>query len=477
MHDPMTTNGPPAQPISEGPTGTLELERSQALLSRARETVAGGDSSSQRVGQGQLPTVIEAGDGAYKMDADGNRYLDLQAGYGPLLFGHRHPAVIEAVVRQARDSGTHFGMPHPLNAEVAELICELVPGVDLVRFSASGSEAALQGLRLARAATGRSTVLKFEGHYHGFSDSVSSKLHPSQAEVSVVQPGAPGQPAACLADLRLAPWNDEVALLEALDDGLAAVICEPIMANSGVIPPRPGYLELLRAETARRGIVLIFDEVITGFRVAAGGAAERYGVTPDLVIMAKALGGGLPLAALGGTRDLMDLYAERRATSGGTYAGSPIALAGAKATLQMILERRQDLYPRLDRVAEQLQDGFRQALRANGIPAVVQGVGSIFQVFMVSRPIDAIHDYRTAVANVLPERFTLWQHALQRHGVYVHPDQWELFFASAVMDDEDVRLAVQAAERAAAELYRGSLSESDDRALTSQDAGFADLSD
>ena len=297
----------------------------------------------------------------------------------------------------------------------------------------------------------------FDGTYHGWTDTLFAETHPPvealEADPPVLVPRAAGLPPECLAHLHQAPWNDVAALERALDrlDGvLAAVVCEPVMGNSGCIEPEPGMLERLRELTRARGILLVFDEVITGFRLAPGGAQERYGVVPDLTVLAKAMGGGLPAAAFGGRQDLMDLLATGTAFHGGTYAGNPLALAGAAATLRILEQERDAVYPELYRRSRTLVDGLREAAADAGVPAVVQGPGPMFQVFLVAEddPRTPLRSYRDVLARADRRRFLRWQRELQIQGVYVHPDQYECSFVTIAHDDAAIGDALAAAAAA-----------------------------
>jgi glutamate-1-semialdehyde 2,1-aminomutase len=441
----------------------LKHDASKEMFDRARRVIAGGESSSVRITT--EPLVIVSGEGPRIRDADGNEYLDYQLGFGPLLFGHRPPAIVEAVREQAQERGMLFAMPHSLNHEVGERVVELVPSIELLRFANSGTEAAASAVRTARAATGKNTVLKFEGHYHGWSDSLFPALHPSLEELGPeesprVEPAVGGLPPACVSDLVLCSWNrpDLVErVMEQRGGEIACMICEPVMSNSGVIPPDDGFLEFLRQICDRYRVLLVFDEVITGFRLAPGGAQERFGVTPDLSVIGKALGGGVPVAAFGGRADLMQLHADGRAFHGGTYSGNPISLAGARAALDLIREGQPGMHEGLDARGRRLADGLLDATRSAGLNTVVNACGPLMQLFFVREGVEQIRSYRDVMAAVPDfERFHRFAALLLEEGVYIHPDQFEQWFVSTEHTDEDITTTIEAVSRAAETLRKES---------------------
>ena len=455
-----------SRPIAQAATAAPrdDLERSRAAMARARELLPGGESTNARVVAGVEELVIASGTGCRFEDLDGNVYLDYLGAYGPLILGHRHPEVTAAVIDRLSRRGALFTMPHELNAIVAERVCAMVPGIELIRFANSGTEAMMSAVRLARAATGRLGVLKFAGHYHGWSDTLAAPVHPTQDDrpgvAHPIEPRSPGIPRECTAHLYEIEWNDEGLLEETvgrLSDRLAAIVCEPLMGNTGCIEAEHGFLERLRELASRHSIVLIFDEVITGFRVAAGGAQERFGVTPDLTVVAKAMGGGYPVAALGGRRDLMELFTDGRAYHGGTFAGNPIGLAGAAATLEILDRERDTIYPELYRRGRMLMDGLRESAARAGVPVAVQGPGPMFQVFVLDdadpSPILCFADAR---ARVRKDLFLRLHDELRRRGIYVHPDQFECWFVSAAHDDDAIAQTIDASEDAFAALAAAS---------------------
>ncbi|MGH2391545.1 MAG: aspartate aminotransferase family protein, partial [Chloroflexota bacterium] len=356
--------------------------RSRALFRSAREVLPGGVNSTARTtyaGWEPYPLFANGGEGPYLFDVDGNRYLDYLLGLGPLMLGHRPPAVLARVTELVNSLGTIFALPFALEQEVARKFLSAVPSADAVRFTNTGSEAVGSAVRLARAATGRPKILRFEGHYHGWQDTVywSNKPRPEDAgpvETPYAIPAGPGMPPALAETLIICPWNDPEAVERAFaahGPEIAAVLTEPVMCNTGCILPAPDYLQFLRAITRRHGALLIFDEVITGFRLSLGGAQGYYGVQPDLSTFAKALGGGFPVAALAGTNAVMGLIADGRYSHSGTYNANVIAIAAVDAALDEL--GKPGTYERLYARSERLTAGLRQRFHAAGIPAQVQG--------------------------------------------------------------------------------------------------------
>ena len=362
--------------------------------------------------------------GSRLRDVDGHEYVDYLLGLGPMILGHRHPAVTQAVMSAVSELGTCFGLPYELEIEAARKVTEAVPGVDLVRFSNSGSEVVGTAVRLARAHTGRRLIIRFEGHYHGWQDTVywSNHVDPELAGPASMPrpvPSGPGVPAELAATLIVLTWNDPesfVAVMEERGDEVAAVITEPAVFNTGCILPEPGYLELLREQTRRHGALLIFDEVITGFRFARGGAQEYFGVTPDLTTMAKGLGGGFPVAAIGGSREAMSMIAEGRYSHSGTYNANTVACAAVSATMDVLAEP--GLYERQRELGETLMSGLRKLAAEAGLPVIVEGLGTVFQVWFSERP---IRNWRDAQRYADEELFTRWWQEMLLRGVLVPP--------------------------------------------------------
>jgi glutamate-1-semialdehyde 2,1-aminomutase len=386
------------------------------------------------------PIFIASGEGARIRDVDGNDYVDYVCSWGPLILGHARPAVIEAVQRAAAH-GTSFGAPTSGEVELAEQIADRISSIEMVRMTSSGTEATMSALRLARAATGRARVLKFAGAYHGHVDGLLADAGSGLATQSI--PSSPGVPEVAAAQTVIAPFNDFSKLWELTDDpDLAAIIAEPVPANMGVVPPADGFLELLREAADQNGALLVFDEVISGFRVARGGAQERYGVTPDLTVLGKIVGGGLPAAAYGGRADLM----ERIAPAGdvyqaGTLSGNPLAVAAGLATLS---ELDAPAYERLARATELLASGMRDAAARAGVGVRVQSLPGLMTVFFSAEP---VRDFDAAQASDT-DSYGAWCRELLRRGVYPPPSQFEAWFPSLAHTDGDIELTIEAAERA-----------------------------
>jgi glutamate-1-semialdehyde 2,1-aminomutase len=441
------------------PSG-FSLERSKVAFERCKKSIAGGESSYVRIGYGHLPTVIARGKGPRMWDVDGNEYIDFNLAYGPLFMGHVPEMVTAAVAKQITEYGSDFGFPHELDFLAGELVQELVPCIDQLRFANSGTEAIASAIRLARAYTGKQKIVIFEGHYHGWSEPVFRMTHPPLSAIGTERfpksvPMTPGMTTGSLDETIVLSWNRpemvELALRRHSDE-IACVLTEPIMGNTGVIEPEPGYLQHLRDLTNELGILLVFDEVITGFRVAAGGAQELYGVVPDLCTLAKALGAGYPVAAFGGSNEVMELEATNEVFHGGTYAGNPMALAAAVAVLGVIKSAKDEIYPRLERLTQRMSTGLREILERHEIACVAQGAPGMFQLFLTREPVARITNYREAALYSDADLFRSWQHALQRHGVYFHPSQFECFFISTSHADADIDEALERAETATKEL-------------------------
>lgn len=425
---------------------TLNDARSTALYAEALRVLPGGVNSPVRAMRsiGREPIFVARGDGPELVDVDGNRYVDYVCSWGPLIHGHAHPAIVDAVA-EAAAQGTSFGAPTAGEVELAEEVVARFASVEMVRMTSSGTEASMSALRLARAATGRETILKFSGAYHGHVDGLLAEAGSGLATQGI--PASPGVPAAATAATVIVPWNDPDALRAATGaHELAAIVAEPYPANMGLVPPQDGFLELLRSQADANGALLILDEVITGFRVARGGAQERAGVRADLTIMGKVLGGGVPAAAYAGPRSLM----ERIAPAGdvyqaGTLSGNPLAVAAGLATLRLLDD---DAYARLARTTERLAAGLRDAAAAAGRAVQVVSVPGLLTVFFSADP---VCDYAAAAA-CDREAHAAWCRALLARGVYPPPSQFEAWFPSLAHDDEAIERTLAAAAEAFAEV-------------------------
>ena len=429
---------------------SLSHERSHEVFQRSLRYLAGGVDSPVRAFRavGGEPIVIERGEGAYIYDVDGNRYIDYVCSWGPLILGHAHPAVVEAV-RKAAERGTSYGAPTEAEAELAQVIVEAVPSIELLRFVNSGTEATMSALRLARAFTGRDKVVKFEGCYHGHADGLLVRAGSGVTTFGL--PDSPGVPASYARETLVARYND-VASVEALFDRdgkeIAAVIVEPVAGNMGVVPPQPGFLESLREITRRAGALLIFDEVITGFRVAYGGAQSLYDVTPDLTCLGKIIGGGLPVGAYGGRREIMELLAPAGPVyQAGTLSGNPLAMAAGLATLREL--RAPGFYERLEETSAKLAEGVGRAAKGAGVSLWLNRVGSMRTPFFADGPVT---DYESA-RRADTRRYARFFHAMLERGVYLAPSQFEAVFVSSAHGEREIEATIAAATAAFADLF------------------------
>jgi glutamate-1-semialdehyde 2,1-aminomutase len=431
-------------------TAALADTRSAELYRRARKVLPGGVNSPVRAmaAIGREPVFVARGAGAELVDVDGNRYVDYVCSWGPLIHGHAHPRVVEAV-RAAAQRGTSYGAPTLGEVELAEEVARRVPGVEEVRMTSSGTEATMTALRLARAATGRERVVKFAGAYHGHVDGLLAQAGSGLATQAI--PSSPGVPADVAASTVVVAWNDPEGLVEAVRaHEPAAILAEPIPANMGLVPPRPGFLELVREQAAQSGALLVLDEVITGFRVARGGAQELTGVHGDLVLMGKVLGGGLPAAAVGGRAELLEQLAPAGPVyQAGTLSGNPLAVAAGLATLSLLDGAA---YARLAAITERLATGLREAAAgvggAGGRPIQIASLPGLLTVFFAERP---VHDLEGAQGCDL-EAYAAWCRGLLARGVYPPPSQFEAWFPSLAHTPEHVERTVEAAAAAFGEI-------------------------
>ncbi|HZY95083.1 MAG TPA: glutamate-1-semialdehyde 2,1-aminomutase [Candidatus Bathyarchaeia archaeon] len=423
---------------------TRLASRSQELYKRARQVIPGGVNSPVRSYAPYPLFVASAKDARFKT-ADGQEYLDYCMGYGALLDGHSPQRIIDNV-KTALESGTVYAQPTEREVELAELITSLVPSIEMVRLANSGTEATMHAIRLARGFTGRSKIVKFEGSFHGSHDSVLVKAREEGSPVGA--PSSPGVPEDVAKNTLVAPYNDENGTEEILrdyEDEIAAVIIEPVMGNVGLIGPNPGFLQSLRRTTAEKDILLIFDEVITGFRLAPGGAQEYFGIRPDLTVLGKILGGGFPLSAFGGRRDIMEKLAPLGPVyQAGTFSGNPVSVAASTEILRSIKKRGPQIYTLLKKRREEIGKGLQDLLISNGRTAQVNSLGSMFQIFFTPRP---VVDYKSAKSSNV-DSYQHYFQSLLRTGVFVPPSQFETCFLSTSHSKDDVQTTLESFDSA-----------------------------
>jgi glutamate-1-semialdehyde 2,1-aminomutase len=441
-------------------TATHDRTRSQEWFGRAQRSLVEGVNSPSRGNAvySPGPLFLERGSGSHVRDADGNEYVDFMMSFGALIHGHAHPKLV-AVAAEAMAEGSHFATATSAEVEAAERFRSMVPSAEVVRFTNTGSEATMLALRLARAHTGRTKFLKFEGHYHGWYDPflLNAHGHPPE-QLGPLQnpariPDSEGIPAATFDDVVLAPWNDTAVLeriMQKHGHELAAVITEPIMANMGCILPREGYLQRLRELTRDYGLLLILDEVVTGFRYAPGGCQEYYGIQPDLSTFGKALGGGFPVGAVAGARSILDRmrWSDNMVLHYGTFNGHRLTMKVIAANLDLL--SRNDTYRNLHAVGDQAIHGLREVFRRRKVKAIVQGFGPMFQIYFTER--DAIHDYRDYCAYADTTRYSRFVHLLLERGIYMTPSNGLHWIISTVHTEADVAALIEAADHSCAYL-------------------------
>ncbi|WP_308634775.1 glutamate-1-semialdehyde 2,1-aminomutase [Paenibacillus silvisoli] len=419
-------------------------ERSKEAFARAKAVIPGGVNSPVRAFKsvGLNPVYMERGEGYRVFDIDGNSYIDYVASWGPLIMGHAHPAVIEAIKKTA-EKGTSFGAPTELETLMAELVCERVPSIDVVRMVNSGTEATMSALRLARGYTKRSKILKFEGSYHGHADSLLIKAGSGVATLGL--PDSPGVPESVASHTITVPYNDLASVklaFENFGEQIACIIVEPVAGNMGVVPPLPGFLQGLRDITEQYGSLLIFDEVMTGFRVHLNCAQGLYGITPDLTCLGKVIGGGLPVGAYGGKREFMEMMAPSGPIyQAGTLSGNPLAMAAGYTTLSLL---SQETYEHMERMAARLQRGFEANASKHGIPSTINRVGSMVCPFFTETH---VINYDTAKTSDL-ERFKAYFASMLDLGISVAPSQFEGMFVSGIHDEAAIDATIAANEEA-----------------------------
>jgi glutamate-1-semialdehyde 2,1-aminomutase len=424
---------------------SYDLTESHRAFIRANRVIPGGVNSPARAfgAVGGEPPFIERAQGAYLWDIDGNRYIDYIGSWGPMILGHGHPAV-KAAVAEALETGTSFGAPTVRETEIAEAVVAAVPSIEKVRFVSSGTEATMSAVRLARGVTGRNKIIKMRGHYHGHVDALL--VQAGSAATTLGTPNSPGVTPGAAADTVLACFNDAVEVETILDNyagEIAVVLLEPVAGNMGLVPPKPAYLESLRELTAKAGALLIFDEVMTGFRVALGGAQERYGVTPDITTLGKIIGGGLPAAAYGASATIMDHVSPVGPIfQAGTLSGNPLAMAAGLTTLRVLKD--DPPYQRLEALSARLHEGLERAARDAGVSCVVQRVGSMITLFFHDGP---VNDYEDAKLSDT-KRFGRFFWEMLARGVYLPCSQFEAAFVSAAHTEADIDETVNAAGQA-----------------------------
>lgn len=427
----------------------MNHERSKKLFQHAKEVTPGGVNSPVRACKsvGRDPVFIDRAEGCMVYDADGNSYIDYVGSWGPMILGHRHPAVVSAI-KATLERGTSFGAPTDLEIELAEMVIAAVPSIDTVRFVNSGTEATMSAIRLARGVTGRDLIVKFDGCYHGHADTLLVEAGSGVATLGI--PGSPGVPEAFAAQTISIPYNDTESMNRVMAEkgqDVACVIVEPVAGNMGLVPPEEGFLAGLRKATEKAGSILIFDEVITGFRVSRGGAQALYDVMPDLTTLGKIIGGGMPVGAYGGRKAIMDQIApDGPVYQAGTLSGNPLAMAAGIATLTEL--NKPGVYAELDQKADLLVKGLKEAAAASGISVQVDRVGSVLGMFFRDKPVKNMDDAKSCDL----DRFTKYYNAMLEKGIYLAPSQFESGFVSTAHREEQIDKTIRTVKAVMAQL-------------------------
>ena len=436
----------------------MNRKKSAEMFERAQKTLAGGVGSVARspmAGFAPHPIYIERGKGSRVWDVDGNEYVDYALGFGPDLLGHCHPELNAAIVNVVENVGTAFGLAHELEYEAAERVVANVPSVDMVRFGNSGTEVVMMAVRLARGFTGKDKIIRFEGHYHGWSDIVHWNVRSPMGAIGLRNnvrpiPGTSGIPRSYGDELIVVPWNDPQALEQVIErhkHEIAAVITEPLMCNLGATSAQEGYLEFVREITAANDILLIFDEVITGFRLGLGGAQGRFGISPDITTMAKGIGAGYPVAAIGGKAEVMELVAKHQVSHAGTYNTNPLSMAAVVGTLDIL--QRPGVYEHLYAMGDRLRDGLVEVIHEAGLPAVGHGIGPVVQIWFEETP---VVDYRDAMTRKNIGLHTSFCQAWADEGVVSNFSQFGVWYISTEHTESDIDFSLEAARKALKQL-------------------------
>jgi len=421
----------------------MKRDLSEKLFAQAKKVIPGGVNSPVRACRsvGTEPVFIQRAEGSRVFDADGNSYIDYVGSWGPMILGHRHPEVI-AAIQGVLERGTSFGAPTDLEIDLAEVVIEAVPSVEMVRMVNSGTEATMSAIRLARGVTGRDLLIKFDGCYHGHADTLLVQAGSGVATLGIA--GSPGVPEAFVQNTLSLPYNDVDRVTDVVSkkgDNIAAIIVEPVAGNMGLVPPEPGFLESLRILTQQHGIILIFDEVMTGFRVAYGGAQQLYGIMPDLTCMGKIIGGGLPVGAYGGKLEIMSKIApDGPVYQAGTLSGNPVAMAAGIATLKCL--QQSGFYERLEAGSAMLEAGIREVVGRAGLPAVTNRVGSMIGLFFTEKRVSDFAEAQTSDLTMFSKYFR----GMLKQGIYLAPSQYEALFVSSAHSEEDIQATISAAE-------------------------------